>query len=100
MPKRQKFGWYFEPSYEYKVGPAHEQSVAIGRRPSDREFCEAHFYPVSVTSIFTTHHLGCMSECEVWVVHCNESGRIVELHEHRTGRHLGKILSATGMPLG
>jgi len=29
-PKRQhRFGWYMEPSYEYKLGPEHEHSIAI-----------------------------------------------------------------------
>lgn len=27
--KRHRFGWYLEPSYEYKVGPGHEQSLGI-----------------------------------------------------------------------
>lgn len=26
---RHKFGWYFEPSYEYKFGPDHEHSFAV-----------------------------------------------------------------------
>ena len=26
---RHKFGWYLEPSYEYKFGPAREHSIAI-----------------------------------------------------------------------
>jgi hypothetical protein len=27
--QRHKFGWYLEPSYEYKFGPGHEQSLSI-----------------------------------------------------------------------
>ena len=27
--KKHKFGWYLEPSYEYKFGPGHEHSLAI-----------------------------------------------------------------------
>ena len=27
--KKHRFGWYVEPSYEYKFGPGHEQSLAI-----------------------------------------------------------------------
>ena len=26
---RRRFGWYFEPSYEYRFGPGHERSVGI-----------------------------------------------------------------------
>ena len=26
---RRRFGWYFEPSYEYTFGPGHERSVGI-----------------------------------------------------------------------
>jgi hypothetical protein len=26
---RHRFGWYLEPSYEYKFGPGHEQSLGI-----------------------------------------------------------------------
>ena len=27
--KKYRFGWYLEPSYEYKLGPAHEKSLGI-----------------------------------------------------------------------
>jgi hypothetical protein len=27
--RRHRLGWYFEPSYEYKFGPGHEQSLGI-----------------------------------------------------------------------
>ena len=27
--KKHRFGWYLEPSYEYKLGRAHEHSIAI-----------------------------------------------------------------------
>lgn len=27
--RRHRFGWYLEPSYEYKFGPGHEQSLGI-----------------------------------------------------------------------
>ena len=27
--KQHRFGWYLEPSYEYKFGPVHEQSLGI-----------------------------------------------------------------------
>jgi hypothetical protein len=27
--KKHRFGWYFEPSYEYKFGPGHEHSLGI-----------------------------------------------------------------------
>ena len=27
--KRHRFGWYLEPSYDYKFGPGHEQSVSL-----------------------------------------------------------------------
>lgn len=27
--RKHRLGWYLEPSYEYKFGPAHEQSLAI-----------------------------------------------------------------------
>ena len=27
--KRHRFGWYLEPSYEYKFGPGHEHSLGI-----------------------------------------------------------------------
>ncbi|MGH9495999.1 MAG: hypothetical protein ACRD3B_13450 [Candidatus Sulfotelmatobacter sp.] len=27
--KKHRFGWYLEPSYEYKFGPGHEHSVGI-----------------------------------------------------------------------
>ena len=27
--KRHKFGWYLEPSYDYKFGPAHEHSLGV-----------------------------------------------------------------------
>lgn len=27
--RKHRFGWYFEPSYEYKFGPGHEQSLGI-----------------------------------------------------------------------
>ncbi len=27
--KRHRFGWYLEPSYEYKFGPGHEHSMSI-----------------------------------------------------------------------
>lgn len=27
--KKHKFGWYLEPSYEYRLGPGHEHSLAI-----------------------------------------------------------------------
>ena len=27
--KKHRFGWYLEPSYEYKFGPGHEHSLAI-----------------------------------------------------------------------
>jgi hypothetical protein len=27
--KRHSFGWYLEPSYDYKFGPEHEQSVSL-----------------------------------------------------------------------
>ena len=27
--KKHKFGWYLEPSYEYKFGPGHEHSLGI-----------------------------------------------------------------------
>jgi hypothetical protein len=27
--KKHRFGWYLEPSYEYKFGPAHEHSIGL-----------------------------------------------------------------------
>ena len=27
--KKHRFGWYLEPSYEYKFGPAHEHTLGI-----------------------------------------------------------------------
>jgi hypothetical protein len=27
--KKHRFGWYLEPSYEYKFGPRHEQSLGV-----------------------------------------------------------------------
>ena len=27
--KRHRFGWYLEPSYEYKLGPGHEHSIGL-----------------------------------------------------------------------
>jgi hypothetical protein len=27
--KKHRFGWYLEPSYEYKFGPGHEQSIGV-----------------------------------------------------------------------
>jgi len=27
--KKHQFGWYLEPSYEYKFGPAHEHTLGI-----------------------------------------------------------------------
>jgi len=27
--KKHKFGWYLEPSYDYKFGPGHEHSLGV-----------------------------------------------------------------------
>jgi hypothetical protein len=27
--KKHRFGWYLEPSYEYKFGPGHEHSLGV-----------------------------------------------------------------------
>lgn len=27
--RKHRLGWYLEPSYEYKVGPGHEQSAGL-----------------------------------------------------------------------
>jgi hypothetical protein len=27
--RKHRFGWYVEPSYEYKCGPGHEQSLGV-----------------------------------------------------------------------
>ena len=27
--RKHRFGWYLEPSYDYKFGPGHEQSLGI-----------------------------------------------------------------------
>ena len=29
LSKKHRFGWYLEPSYEYKFGPAHEHSIGL-----------------------------------------------------------------------
>ena len=27
--KKRRFGWYLEPSYDYKLGPGHEHSLGV-----------------------------------------------------------------------
>ena len=56
--RKHRFGWYLEPSYEYKFGPGHEHSLGIsgGLLRNSLEVVHSEGFAFLVTSGSTTRN--------------------------------------------